>query len=595
MNGESPVVMQASTKTNPVQGGESTVARIVLGTRGSALAMWQANAVRDALVARFPGTVIDLHVIRPEGDIDKTSSLLKIGGRGVFASALQQALLDGVIDMAVHSTKDVPTIEPAGLAIAAFPEREDARDVVVSRHGVGLAGLPGRPVIGTSSRRRAVQARAIRPDATIIDLRGNIDTRLRKAESAEYDAVILAAAGLARMGWEDRITEYLPIDRFVPSPGQGALAIETRAEPDPAYALARALDHRDVSLAVRLEREFLRAMGGGCTTPIGAHAVIDGEAVTLWAMIAAEDGSTMRQESFVLDRTNALREVSGIASGMMKTVVQGSSCSGVGGLRTRPLAGKRVLITGTDRFVHSLEAAFQPEGVHVIDMPTLEILPSSMPLALADELDRAAQGKYEWLIVTSQQTVPALAAFGRDRLESNVRIAAVGTSTGRALRGAGFTVDLQPEIQTGPGLVAAFRSAGVAGERVLCLLGSTASETVQVGLEAMGMEVTRVESYVSRPVEAIPGEVREAVHSGRVDLVVFASPLTVQTLVAQLGVDLGALSGACLVAMGETTRDAMERAHLPVHVMSPEPTPAGIVAASRSYFAERPAIEAHIP
>ncbi|MDQ3655768.1 MAG: hydroxymethylbilane synthase [Chloroflexota bacterium] len=584
--------------TVPTQGNTRarSLSRLVIGTRGSALAMWQANAVRAALTARFPEMKVELNVIRPEGDIDKTSSLLKIGGRGVFASALQQALLDGEIDVAVHSTKDVPTIEPAGLVIVAFPEREDARDAVVSRHGVPLAKLPDSPVIGTSSRRRAVQVLAIRPDATVIDLRGNIDTRLRKAESSEYDAVILAAAGLARMGWQHRIVEYLPFDRFVPSPGQGALAIETRADPDPAYAVAKALDYPDVSLAVRLEREFLRSMGGGCTTPIGAHVEVVGDAVTLWAMMAADNGSSMRQEMFTLGRATAMSEVPDIASCMMKEIVSNQDVTGRTGAdlgSARPLAGKHVLVTGTGRFVESLGNAFRPEGADVLDVPTLDILPSSTPTELKESLEQAAEGRFEWLVVTSQQTVPALTAFGVDRLRGQVRIAAMGTSTAAAIRAAGLPVGLVPEVQTGPGLIEAFHTLDVTGAAALCLLGSTASDTVPAGLQAAGMTVTRMESYQSRPIEGIPDAVREAVRSGHVDLVVFASPLTVQTLSTQLGADLAALSGACLVAMGVTTRRAMEHADLPVHVVAQEPTPEGIVAASRTWFAERSGIEGH--
>ncbi|MBA2468381.1 MAG: hydroxymethylbilane synthase [Chloroflexia bacterium] len=571
---------------------KSSLARLTIGTRGSALALWQANAVRHALAARFPELTVDLQVIRPEGDIDKTSSLLKIGGRGVFASALQQALIDGEIDLAVHSTKDVPTIEPAGLTIAAVPEREDARDAVVSRHGVGLAALPGSPVIGTSSRRREVQVQAIRPDATVIDLRGNIDTRLRKAESIEYDAVILAAAGLARMGWRDRIVEYLSFDRFVPSPGQGALAIETRADPDPAWAIARALESPDVSLAVLLEREFLRAMGGGCTTPIGAHVVIAGKAVTLWAMMAADDGSSMRQQTFTLDRRTAMRDVPRLASRMMKDLgtkrdVAGRVVSVPSGVA--PLQDKHVLATGTRRLVRALDGAFRAQGAHVIPAPTLEIAPSSTPEALSAALDEAAEGRFDWLVLTSRQSVPPLTAFDPAR----IKIAVVGHSTAKAVRGAGFQVDMIPNVQTGEGLVAALRDKGTAGTRVLCLLGGTASDTVPAGLEAAGFAVSRVESYRANPTEHIPDDVRAAVRSGRIDIVVFASPLSVKVLSAQLGADLAALSGACLVAIGPTTHQAMTKANLPVHVVADEPTPDGIVAACRTYFAERSGIEGH--
>ncbi len=595
VNGKRPVAIQTPMH---IQTRTQSASRLTIGTRGSALALWQANAVREALGRRFPDLTVDLQVIRPEGDIDKTSSLLKIGGRGVFASALQQALLDGEIDLAVHSTKDVPTIEPAGLTIAAFPDREDARDAVVSRHGVGLAGLPDSPTIGTSSRRRAVQVLAIRPDAMVIDLRGNIDTRLRKAETADYDAVILAAAGLARMGWRDRIAEYLPFDRFVPSPGQGALAIETRANPDPAYAIARALDRPDVSLAVSLEREFLRAMGGGCTTPIGAHVEIAGDAVTLWAMMAADDGSSMRQQVFTLDRATAMRDVPELASRMMKELgvtrdVAGRVLSVPSVLA--PLQGKRVLAAGTRRLAGSLDVAFRSEGAQVFAAPTLEVVPSSTPDALTGALDDAANGRFDWLVVTSRQSVPALAAFDPARLWSRVRIASVGDSTARAIREAGLQVDLVPAVQTGEGLVTALLTEVPDSGRVLCLLGSTASDTVPAGLLAAGFSVSRVESYQSQPVEHIPGSIREAVRSGRIDVVVFASPLSVNVLSTQLGADLAALSGACLVAIGPTTHRAMTLAGLPVHVVAGNPTADGIVAACREYFAERSGMEGHGP
>lgn len=562
---------------------EIVVSRLVIGTRGSALALWQANTVRDALRDGFPEMTADLHVIRPEGDIDKTSSLTQIGGRGVFASALQEALLDGVIDMAVHSTKDVPTIEPAGLVLTAFPLRDDARDAVVSRHGVGLADLPRSPVIGTSSRRRAVQVLAIRPDATIVDLRGNIDTRLRKAESGAYDAVILAAAGLLRMGWEDRITEYLAVERFVPSPGQGALAIETRADPDPAFAIATSLDRPDVSFAVRLEREFLRAMGGGCTTPVGSHAVVVDEIVRFWAMVGADDGARLVQRYEEFPVSSAPGRIRDLAKQM--TIELSPGWSGVD--PPRPLLGKQVLVTGAKELVDRLADAFAVEQAIVIPAPILEILPSSTPDALATALEVAAAGAFEWLVVTSKQTIPALAQFGVDRLDGKSRLAAVGTSTAAALGKAGFVIDLVASAPTGEGLVEAFDELDLRGVNVLCLLGNLASDVVTAGLSDRGATVQRVESYATRESGELPVEVRAAVRAGRVDVGVFAAPSSVRTTSRLLGADLAALSGACLVAIGPTTARAMNNAGLPVHVVAEAPSPAGVVAACRTYFAER--------
>src|SRR5690606_7195967 len=195
--------------------GESA-RRIAVGTRGSELALHQARHVAGLLTAAHPGLDVAIEVISSEGDVDKESPLTKIGGRGVFTSSLQRALGSGRIDAAVHSSKDVPSLSAAGLALAAFPQREDPRDVVVSRHGGGLAELPPDPIVGTSSRRRAAQVLALRPDARITDLRGNVDTRLKKASTDQYDAIILAAAGLSRMGWLDRATEVLPVEHFTP-------------------------------------------------------------------------------------------------------------------------------------------------------------------------------------------------------------------------------------------------------------------------------------------------------------------------------------------------------------------------------------------
>ncbi len=260
------------------------------GTRGSALALAQTEALERAFRRRHPEVETARQIIQTEGDVDKTSPLTVIGGRGVFTSALQMALAGGTIDAAVHSAKDLPSERPAGLEISAFLLREDPRDVLVSRHGCPLAELPRSPLIGTSSRRRVAQVLAQRPDARIVDLRGNVDTRLRKALETDLDGIVLAAAGVTRMGCQHVITEYLPLDRSIPSPGQGALAVETRIQDEGPGRLIAGLDDPAVSVPVRVERAFLRGVGGGCTTPIGAHAQVMGCWVRLRCMLAAEDG-----------------------------------------------------------------------------------------------------------------------------------------------------------------------------------------------------------------------------------------------------------------------------------------------------------------
>jgi len=201
--------------------------RVVIGTRGSGLAVAQATQVMGLIEARMPGARAEMAVIRTEGDTDKLSPLSMIGGQGVFTSALETALVAGEIDVAVHSAKDLPSFEASGVALA-FLSREDPRDALVSRHGLCLDDLPPGPRIGTSSRRRATQVLAARPDARVVELRGNIDTRLGRALGDDLDGIVIAVAGVTRMGWQGRITEYLSLDRFVPAPRARRIARSTR-------------------------------------------------------------------------------------------------------------------------------------------------------------------------------------------------------------------------------------------------------------------------------------------------------------------------------------------------------------------------------
>ncbi|HET9476058.1 MAG TPA: hydroxymethylbilane synthase [Dehalococcoidia bacterium] len=245
----------------------------IVGTRGSALALTQTGFVVEALRKAHPGTQFETVTIHTEGD-RSAASLSEIGGRGVFVIEIERALLAGEIDIAVHSLKDLPADETAGLAISAVYEREDPRDVLVSRAGVSLDHLPAGAVIGTGSPRRAAQVMAARPDLAIADIRGNVDTRLRKVADGEYDATVLAAAGLSRLGWLDRATQVFETEQMLPAVGQGALAVQTRADDADAVVAVSALDHAPTRAAVTAERAFERRLGGGCHAAIAAYAVI---------------------------------------------------------------------------------------------------------------------------------------------------------------------------------------------------------------------------------------------------------------------------------------------------------------------------------
>jgi hydroxymethylbilane synthase len=263
---------------------------LVLGTRGSRLAIRQAEWVQARLRDIAPGVTVTLQRIRTSGDKILDVPLAKIGGKGLFVKEIEDALLQGGIDLAVHSMKDVPTVLPDGLEILCVPEREDPRDALVSRDGKSLDLLPEGARVGTSSLRRQAQLLHHRSDLKIQVLRGNLDTRLRKLRAGEFDAIVLAAAGLKRMGWMEQITEYLPAEVSLPAIGQGALGLEGRRDDGLVRDLVAALEHPPTRAAVTAERALLERLQGGCQVPIAAHATLAGERLRLEGLIASVDG-----------------------------------------------------------------------------------------------------------------------------------------------------------------------------------------------------------------------------------------------------------------------------------------------------------------
>jgi hydroxymethylbilane synthase len=259
---------------------------IVIGSRGSQLALWQARHIASLL-----NVETRIEIIKTTGDKIQDVPLAQVGGKGLFTKEIEEALLDHRIDLAVHSLKDMPSEIPEGLTLAAIPEREDPRDALI-----GAPLKPGARV-GTSSLRRTVQLMSMQHELMIEMLRGNVDTRLRKLDEGHYDTIILAAAGLRRLGWADRITELIPVDVMIPAVGQGALAIETRDDGGDAYRIARTLEHKESRLAITAERAFLAVFGGGCQVPIGAHASIDEDDIHLRAFVSQPDGSHARRGS----------------------------------------------------------------------------------------------------------------------------------------------------------------------------------------------------------------------------------------------------------------------------------------------------------
>lgn len=275
---------------------------LTIGSRGSKLAMWQAEWVKARLQQLHPELSLRIEIIKTTGDIMKHEPLALIGGKGVFTKELEEALRDARIDLAVHSLKDLPTILPEGLCIAAITEREDPLDALVLRPGLSIdkasiRNLPEGAVVGTSSPRRLAQLKHLRPDLRIKELRGNVDTRLKKLDAGEYDAVILAAAGLRRLGFEHRISAPIAVAEILPAVGQGALGIEARAGETLTTDLLKLLDHPRTRAACTAERALLRALGGGCQLPIAGHAFVQEESLKLEGLVAGLSGEIVIRET----------------------------------------------------------------------------------------------------------------------------------------------------------------------------------------------------------------------------------------------------------------------------------------------------------
>jgi hydroxymethylbilane synthase len=264
--------------------------KLRIGTRGSALALWQAEWVKAQLLRFWPEVVIDLVIIKTSGDRLQEVSLSTIGGKGLFVKEIEDALLAKTVDLAVHSMKDVPGDLPPGLTISIVPEREDTRDVLITKNGETLAELPAGTRVGTSSLRRQALLLALHPGLRIEMLRGNVDTRLRKQREGVVDATVLAAAGLKRLGITPEHSRVLDDTEFLPAIGQGALGVETREE-DEVIALIAPLHHQETAVAVSAERAFLRRMGGSCRTPLAAKGVVKDGVVSLQALVARPDGA----------------------------------------------------------------------------------------------------------------------------------------------------------------------------------------------------------------------------------------------------------------------------------------------------------------
>lgn len=538
---------------------------LTIGSRGSQLALWQARYIQARLEAL--GVASRIEIIRTTGDKITDVPLAKVGGKGLFTKEIEEALLDGRIDLAVHSLKDLPTELPAGLVLAAIPEREDTADALI---GARLDELPQGACVGTSSLRRAAQLRALRPDLVIENIRGNLDTRLRKLDEGQYHAILLAAAGLRRLGWAERITELLTPERMVPAVGQGALAIETRDE-GPALEACRALDHAPTRAAVTAERALLAGLGGGCQVPIGAHAAMGEDGLLhLTAVVAHPDGHTVLrhegsaapEEARELGERGAQQLLDGGARVILRQVYG----------EAPPLAGLRMLNPRAAEQAGPLSQKLRTMGAEVVELPAIELVPL--------EFDPVDPGEFDWIVFTSANAVRFF--WGTAPGVVGAKVCAIGPGTAAALDALGVAVTLVAEEHHAEGVAAALGREQMEGRRVLAPAALATRDVLPRELSAMGAKVTTLPVYRNVVPEGL-GEAAQALFAEgvRPHWVLFTSPSTVKNLLAAVGREQ--MDGVRVAALGPVTAEAARKHGLTVDVEA-EPSTIEALAGALAAF-----------
>ena len=558
---------------------------VAIGSRGSALALAQARLVHDAF--ERAGHASRIVIIETEGDRRAPDTAW---GEGAFVAAIERALLAGRVDVAVHSAKDVPTEEDPRLRIAAYLPRADPRDALIVRVGAPerrLDDLPPGSRVGTDSPRRTGFLLARRPDLAVHPLHGNVDTRLRRLDAGETDALVLACAGLDRLGLGDRIAERLEPEIVPPAPGQGAIAVQIRRDDARTLALLAAIDDRPTRLAVEAERAFLSASGGGCRAPIGALASIADEELDLLGGYASPDGS----DTLVARRRGPAASGQQLGRELAAELDPGGrNPAPIGAVRRTgddASGPRRVLVTRAAEQADELVSALRDAGLDPVPVPTIAV-EFEPPRG---DLDAAAGllHTYAWVVITSANGARAiLKAAERILTELGAPSwAAIGPATRSVLEPEGIEVALQPSQSSAIAL--ATELPVVDGDRVLVVRGDLADEELAVALRARGAEVDDVVAYRTREApESSRPLLRGALSEGPIAAVAFTSGSTVRGLVA-LGrgesIDVLSIPSVCI---GPETADEARAAGFRILAVSPAPDSVALAAATARALALQP-------
>ncbi|MFO7679036.1 MAG: hydroxymethylbilane synthase [Chloroflexota bacterium] len=617
----------------------TTTQSLKIGTRTSKLALWQTHHIIERLQAAWPGLECRIEPFVTQGDKTLDTPLPQIGGKGLFTAELEAALREGLIDIAVHSLKDLPVENAPGLTLGAVTSRAPVGDGLVAREGWTLATLPPGAIVGTSSNRRRAQLLAARPDLEIRSIRGNVQTRAGKVAEGQYHATVLAEAGLRRLGLEHLVTQWLPLDVMLPAPGQGALAVQCRAADETTLILLAAIEDEGVRTAVTAERTFLKALGGGCSAPIAAYAEIlqrkdakdAKETIRLEALVAAIDGAQVIKVAGQGSDPTALAQqlaaqakaqgadafLAAVDSGQF-TVDSGQFTVDSGQFTVPnpqsltpkpqpPLSGKRIVVTRSPEQAQDFAYKLAACGAEPVVFPVIRFEPLPAP-ELDTALDQIEQ--FDWLVFTSVNA----AKFFFERLEEQrlkikdlqsiynlqslifrqaqdeffnlPQIAAVGSATAVSLSEKGVPVDFMPEEFTGEKL--ALGLGDLTGKRVLLPRAKIGRPEIVALLREQGAEVVDVALYDT--VTAVPTPESLVDLQQGFDVLTFTSPSSVRNFLKIVAAqdlrgskNLGGLK-TTIACIGPVTRDEAQKFGLTVHIMPEEYTIDGLIEAIVDYL-----------
>jgi hydroxymethylbilane synthase len=567
--------------------------RLVVGSRKSGLALWQTEHVIERLQRAWPDVVLEIRTYITEGDADLDTALPEMGGKGVFTTQLEQALTAEEIDLAVHSLKDLPVDSGREFTIGAVTSRTDPRDCVVARNGWTLATLPEGAVVGTSSLRRQGQLLARRPDLLVKPIRGNVDTRVRKVLSGEYDAAMLAAAGVTRLGLAVHVTEWISAEAILPAPGQGALAVQCRRADEETLRRLAAIDEPELRAAVGAERAFLKHLGGGCSAPIAAFARVEQGLLRMTGVVTSPDGRrVVRVEDEAEDGDALACRLAARAldegAQLILTEFRGRTFSAGLADRTGVLEGRRIVVTRARAEAALLCDRLAALGATPICAPAIRIEPVGDLRSLDDAI--AGIASFDWVVFTSTDAVEIFRRrwthAGKTLGEvSGIKVAAVGPATARALAAWGAPPDFVPNEFVGDALAQGLPT--VPGHRVLLPRAEIARrETVEI-LERRGAVVVVVPIYRTVAAE-IDATVIEDIRGG-VDAVLFTSGSTVTHFMDTMRQHAPGFvfpAHARIICIGPVTASAAREARLRVDAVAQVYTIEGLVDGVVSVFSK---------